>query len=202
MVDLYFPPSTGVSLIAEPCSFFVSSAFSLAVNIISKEAVACDCQDQAHGGWHWCWFHKDFRAYLQTVTQWIISVCLNISNSWIDFALYIIIASTILYLYIVIWLSVLKILDVKSTRVWTKKLFILISLIQSNMFVCHLWIDKFSPNKDQEFQYYMKEGVYGCFSSKLSETQITPPTIHKVSLKDSQLVKIQLEQSFPFTMLF
>lgn len=168
MVDLYFPPSTGVSLIAEPCSFFVSSAFSLAVNIISKEVVGCDCQDQAHGGRHWCWFHKDFRAYLQTVTHWIISVCLSISNSWIDFALYIIIASTIQFI----------------------------------MFFCHLWIDKLSPNKEQEFQYYMKEGVYGSFSSKLSQTQITPPTIHKVSLKDSQLVKIQLEQSFPFTMLF
>lgn len=48
MVDLYFPPSTGVSIIAEPGSFFVSSAFTLAVNIISKEVVARDSQDQAH----------------------------------------------------------------------------------------------------------------------------------------------------------
>lgn len=52
MVDLYFPPSTGVSVIAEPGTFFVSSAFTLAVNIISKEVVARDCQDQAHGEWH------------------------------------------------------------------------------------------------------------------------------------------------------
>lgn len=51
MVDLYFP-STGVSVIAEPGSFFVSSAFSLAVNIISKEVVARDSQDQAHGELH------------------------------------------------------------------------------------------------------------------------------------------------------
>ncbi|KAM6936442.1 antizyme inhibitor 1-like isoform 2-T3 [Lycodopsis pacificus] len=49
MVDLYFPPSTGVSIIAEPGSFFVSSAFTLAVNVISKEAVARDRQDHAHG---------------------------------------------------------------------------------------------------------------------------------------------------------
>ncbi|XP_031734472.1 antizyme inhibitor 1 isoform X2 [Anarrhichthys ocellatus] len=48
MVDLYFPPSTGVSIIAEPGSFFVSSAFTLAVNVISKEAVARDRQDHAH----------------------------------------------------------------------------------------------------------------------------------------------------------
>lgn len=49
MVDLYFPPSTGVCLIAEPGSFFVSSAFTLAVNVISKEVVARDSQDQALG---------------------------------------------------------------------------------------------------------------------------------------------------------
>lgn len=50
-VDLYFPSSTGVSIIAEPGSFFVSSAFTLAVNVISKEVVARDRQDQAHGQW-------------------------------------------------------------------------------------------------------------------------------------------------------
>lgn len=52
MVDLYFPSSTGVSVIAEPGSFFVFSAFSFAVNIISKEVVARDGQDQAHGEFH------------------------------------------------------------------------------------------------------------------------------------------------------
>ncbi|XP_033836496.1 antizyme inhibitor 1-like [Periophthalmus magnuspinnatus] len=45
MVELYFPPSSGVSLIAEPGSYFVSSAFTLAVNIISRELVARDQQD-------------------------------------------------------------------------------------------------------------------------------------------------------------
>lgn len=49
MVDLYFPPSSGVCIIAEPGSFFVSSAFTLAVNVISKEMVAHDPLDQAHG---------------------------------------------------------------------------------------------------------------------------------------------------------
>lgn len=49
MVDLYFPPSSGVSIIAEPGNFFVSSAFTLAVNVISKEVVARDPQDQDHG---------------------------------------------------------------------------------------------------------------------------------------------------------
>uniref|UniRef100_A0A3P8PHT7 Orn/DAP/Arg decarboxylase 2 N-terminal domain-containing protein n=1 Tax=Astatotilapia calliptera TaxID=8154 RepID=A0A3P8PHT7_ASTCA len=48
MVDLYFPPSSGVSIIAEPGNFFVSSAFTLAVNVISKEVVARDPQDQDH----------------------------------------------------------------------------------------------------------------------------------------------------------
>lgn len=52
MANLYFPPSAGVSIIAEPNGFFVSSAFTLAINIISKEVVARDCQDQAYGEWH------------------------------------------------------------------------------------------------------------------------------------------------------
>lgn len=90
MVDLYFPPSTGVSIIAEPGSFFVSSAFTLAVNIISKEVVARDRQDQAH--------------------------------------------------------------------------------------------DDPSPNDEPEFQYYMNEGVYGSFASKLSDTLIPAPTLHKPNM--------------------
>lgn len=48
-VEMYFPSSTGVSIIAEPGSFFVSSAFTLAVNVISKEVVARDRKDQEHG---------------------------------------------------------------------------------------------------------------------------------------------------------
>ncbi|RVE62214.1 hypothetical protein OJAV_G00154810 [Oryzias javanicus] len=46
VVDLYFPSSSGVSLIAEPGSFFVSSAFTLAVSVISKKVVARDAKDQ------------------------------------------------------------------------------------------------------------------------------------------------------------
>lgn len=51
MVDLYFPPSTGVSIVAEPGSFFVTSAFTLAVNIISKDMDPLDQQDQGYGHW-------------------------------------------------------------------------------------------------------------------------------------------------------
>ncbi|XP_043973052.1 antizyme inhibitor 1-like [Gambusia affinis] len=87
MVDLYFPSSTGVSIIAEPGSFFVSTAFTLAVNVISKAVMARDCQDQK----------------------------------------------------------------------------------QSEL----------SCNEEPEFQYYMSEGVYGSFSSKLSETVIATPSVHK-----------------------
>lgn len=49
MVKLYFPSSSGVSLIAEPGSYFVSSAFTLAVNIISKQILARDRKDEKHG---------------------------------------------------------------------------------------------------------------------------------------------------------
>lgn len=48
MVELYFPPSSGVSLIAEPGSYFVSSAFTLAVNIISRKMVGRDWKDKVH----------------------------------------------------------------------------------------------------------------------------------------------------------
>lgn len=46
-----------------------------------------------------------------------------------------------------------------------------------------LWTDDPSPNDEPEFQYYMNEGVYGSFASKLSETLIAPPSVHKVSQK-------------------
>lgn len=100
MVDLYFPPSTGVSIIAEPGSYFVSSAFTLAVNIISKEAVARDRHDQGH--------------------------------------------------------------------------------------------DDPSPNDEPEFQYYMNEGVYGSFSSKLTETLIAIPSVHKNSALDAPVFSSSL----------
>lgn len=100
MVDLYFPPSTGVSIIAEPGSYFVSSAFTLAVNIISKEAVARDRPDQGH--------------------------------------------------------------------------------------------DDPSPNDEPEFQYYMNEGVYGSFSSKLTETLIAVPSVHKNSALDAPVFSSSL----------
>ncbi|XP_061571684.1 antizyme inhibitor 1-like [Cololabis saira] len=100
VVDVYFPPSTGVSIIAEPGSFFVSSAFTLAVNVICKEVVARDRKDQEH--------------------------------------------------------------------------------------------DELSPNEEPEFQYYLNEGVYGSFSSKLSETLITAPSVHKDTSKDAPLFSSSL----------
>ncbi|XP_072548585.1 antizyme inhibitor 1a [Salminus brasiliensis] len=48
MLDVYFPPSTGVSVIAEPGAYYVSAAFSLAVSIISKKAAARDADLHPH----------------------------------------------------------------------------------------------------------------------------------------------------------
>ncbi|XP_028835592.1 antizyme inhibitor 1a isoform X1 [Denticeps clupeoides] len=45
LLDVYFPASSGVSLIAEPGSYYVSSAFTLAVNVIAKKVVARDHQE-------------------------------------------------------------------------------------------------------------------------------------------------------------
>eukprot|EP00064_Thunnus_orientalis_P013768 superscaffoldBa00002294_g13808 len=100
MVDLYFPPSTGVSIIAEPGGYFVSSAFTLATNIISKEVVARDRQDQEH--------------------------------------------------------------------------------------------DDPSPDDEPEFQYFMNEGVYGSFASKLAETLIAAPSVHKNTALDAPVFSSSL----------
>ncbi|XP_061676679.1 antizyme inhibitor 1-like isoform X2 [Syngnathoides biaculeatus] len=85
MVDQYFPSVSGVTVIAEPGSYFVSSALTLAVNIISKQIVVQDCQDQPQ--------------------------------------------------------------------------------------------DDPSHSDEREFQYYMNEGVYGCFACKLTEMVITAPNV-------------------------
>lgn len=41
-LDLYFPENTDVRIIAEPGRFFVASAFTLAVNVIARRAIARD----------------------------------------------------------------------------------------------------------------------------------------------------------------
>lgn len=46
LLEAYFPPMSGVCVIAEPGSFYVSSAFTLAVNVIDKQVVARDRQDE------------------------------------------------------------------------------------------------------------------------------------------------------------
>ncbi|XP_061098487.1 antizyme inhibitor 1-like isoform X1 [Conger conger] len=46
LLDMYFPSVSGVALIAEPGGYYVSSAFTLAVNIIGKEVVARDQHGQ------------------------------------------------------------------------------------------------------------------------------------------------------------
>lgn len=49
LLDMYFPSGSGVALIAEPGSYYVSSAFTLVVNIIGKEVVARDQPGQPLG---------------------------------------------------------------------------------------------------------------------------------------------------------
>ncbi|XP_028985849.1 antizyme inhibitor 1-like [Betta splendens] len=98
VVELYFPLCSGVSIIAEPGSYFISSAFTLAVNIISKEVVARDSPDH----------------------------------------------------------------------------------------------DEASLNDEPEFQYYMNEGVYGSFASKLCETLIAAPSVHKNTYLDAPVYSSSL----------
>lgn len=49
MLDAYFPPSTGVSVIAEPGAYYVSAAFSLAVSVISKKTPAQKATNHKRG---------------------------------------------------------------------------------------------------------------------------------------------------------
>lgn len=39
LLDAYFSPLSGVQVLAQPGSFYVASAFSLAVSVIGKELV-------------------------------------------------------------------------------------------------------------------------------------------------------------------
>ncbi|KAJ7991974.1 hypothetical protein DPEC_G00289410 [Dallia pectoralis] len=86
LLDAYFPSMSGVQVIAEPGSYYVSSAFTLAVNIIGKVV----------------------------------------------------------------------------TRDWS-------GLAQ----------DKITPDDEPEFLYYLNDGVYGSFSSKLLGGSFPPPAVHK-----------------------
>lgn len=49
-LEMYFPASSGVRVIAEPGRFFVASAFSLAVNVISRRVVARDVEEKEATG--------------------------------------------------------------------------------------------------------------------------------------------------------
>lgn len=49
LLDAYFPPLSGVQVLAEPGSFYVASTFSLAVNIIGKKLVTCNWDGLAQG---------------------------------------------------------------------------------------------------------------------------------------------------------
>lgn len=60
-----------------------------------------------------------------------------------------------------------------------------INPMPSHKFCTRLWTDEPSPNDEPEFQYYINEGVYGSFASKLMETLIDAPSVHKVGLSQS-----------------
>ncbi|XP_051879665.1 antizyme inhibitor 1-like [Pristis pectinata] len=47
LLEIYFPPESDTKIIAEPGSYYVNSAFTLAVNIVAKKTIARDSQDQS-----------------------------------------------------------------------------------------------------------------------------------------------------------
>ncbi|XP_008329972.1 antizyme inhibitor 1b [Cynoglossus semilaevis] len=49
LLDAYFPPLSGVQVLAQPGTFYVASAFSLAVNVIGKKMVTCHWDSLTQG---------------------------------------------------------------------------------------------------------------------------------------------------------
>lgn len=49
LLDAYFPQLSGVQVLAQPGSFYVASAFSLAVNIMGKKVVTHHWDSLAQG---------------------------------------------------------------------------------------------------------------------------------------------------------
>ncbi|XP_077207863.1 antizyme inhibitor 1 [Paroedura picta] len=95
LLDIYFPEESGINVVAEPGRYYVSSAFTLAVNVIAKKAAQCD-------------------KHLPT--------------------------------------------EMEQTR-----------------------------SNDPVFMYYMNDGVYGSFASKLSENSNATPEVHKKYKEDEPL---------------
>lgn len=50
LLEAYFPVMSGVRVIAEPGTFYVSSSFTLVVNVIGKKLVARDLHGESKGG--------------------------------------------------------------------------------------------------------------------------------------------------------
>ncbi|XP_056154866.1 antizyme inhibitor 1b [Lampris incognitus] len=50
LLNAYFPPLSGVQVLAQPGSFYVASAFTLAVNVIGKKVMTCHWDSMAQGG--------------------------------------------------------------------------------------------------------------------------------------------------------
>lgn len=49
LLDAYFPPMSGVQVLAQPGTFYVASAFSLAVNVIGKKVMTQHWDSLAQG---------------------------------------------------------------------------------------------------------------------------------------------------------
>lgn len=49
LLDAYFPPLSGVQVLAQPGAFYVASAFSLATNVIGKKTLSQQWDSLAQG---------------------------------------------------------------------------------------------------------------------------------------------------------
>uniref|UniRef100_A0A804HKI3 Antizyme inhibitor 1 n=6 Tax=Euarchontoglires TaxID=314146 RepID=A0A804HKI3_HUMAN len=125
LLDIYFPEGSGVKIISEPGSYYVSSAFTLAVNIIAKKVVE---NDKFPSG-----VEMEFCHVVQADLELLTSSDPPTSAS-------------------------------QSARITEK-----------------------TGSDEPAFMYYMNDGVYGSFASKLSEDLNTIPEVHKKYKEDEPL---------------
>ena len=175
-LDLYFPDTMNVRIIAEPGRYFVASAFTLAVNVIARRAISKeDANDLGIFGiqhfkviFRWLWYFHIIlsRAVNQNVTKILVARLTLILLTC---------ASTDLVLTLpCCWFGYKDESDM--------------ALMASNM----------AANEDPSYMYYVNDGVYGSFNCILFDHATVEPTLVEVCFIQTDSVSYTLSSSCVF----
>ncbi|MGH0133672.1 UNVERIFIED_CONTAM: hypothetical protein FKN15_056434 [Acipenser sinensis] len=159
LLDIYFPPESGVSVIAEPGSYYVASSFTLAVNIIAKKA--------------------EFGFNMS-----ILDIGGGFSGAEFQLEEIYSAISPLLDIYFPPESGVSVIAEPGSYYVASS--FTLAVNIIAKKVVARDQNKELepSPNDEPAYMYYMNDGVYGSFASKLTDNTIAVPSVHKKYSKE------------------